>query len=78
MDNGVQAWQVQTATPQGRMPRELALDEDEYYSLAKFIAEKRKRYNNIIKIYEADCIGYYSVLSKDLYCKNWRGCQAGL
>ena len=72
------AWQVQTATPQGRMPKELALNEEEYYSLAKFIAEKRKRYNNIIKIYEADCIGYYSVLSKDLFCKNWRGCQAGL
>ena len=78
MDNGVRAWQVQTATPQGRMPMELALDKDEYYQLAKFIAEARKKYNNIIRIYEADCVGYYSVLSNDLYCKKWRGCQAGL
>jgi len=78
MDNGVCAWQVQTATPQGRMPKELALNEHEYYSLAQFIVESRKKYNNIIRIYEADCIGYYSVLSKDLYCQNWHGCQAGL
>jgi len=77
-DNGVCAWQVQTATPQGRMPKELALNEDEYYSLAKFIAEKRSKYDNIIRIYEADCVGYYSVLTKDLYNKYWRGCQAGL
>ena len=78
LDNGVRAWQVQTATPQGRMPAELALNEEEYYSLAKFIADKRKRYGNLIDIFEADCIGYYSVLSKDFYCKAWRGCQAGL
>lgn len=79
IENGVCAWQVQTATPQGRMPKELALDEDEYYSLAQFLAEHRKKYNNIIKIYEADCIGYYSpILSKDLNAINWKGCQAGL
>lgn len=78
LDNGVRAWQVQTATPQGRMPAELALNEEEYYSLAKFVADKRRRYSNIIDIFEADCIGYYSVLSKDFYCKEWRGCQAGL
>jgi len=78
IDNGVRAWQIQTATPQGRMPRELALDEDEFYSLAKYIAETRKKYKNIIDIYEADCIGYYSILSKDLYYTEWRGCQAGM
>lgn len=78
IENGVRAWQIQTATPQGRMPRELALDEDEFYSLAKYIAETRIKYKNIIDIFEADCIGYYSVLSKDLYYKNWQGCQAGM
>ena len=78
MDNGVCAWQIQTATPQGRMPKDLALNADEYYRLAQFVAEKRKKYNNIMKIYEADCIGYYSVLSKDLYSKAWKGCQAGM
>ena len=65
IDNGVRAWQIQTATPQGRMPKELALDEEEFYYLAKYIAQKRREYANIIDIYEADCIGYYSVLSKD-------------
>ena len=78
LDNGVCAWQVQTATPQGRMPKELSLDEDEYYRLAQFLAEQRKKYRNIIQIYEADCIGYYSVLSKDLNAQKWKGCHAGL
>ena len=78
LNNGVRAWQLQTATPQGRMPRDLALDEDEFYHLAEYIADKRRNYHNIIDIYEADCIGYYSVLSKDLYYKKWRGCQAGM
>lgn len=78
IDNGVRAWQIQTATPQGRMPRELALDADEFYSLAQYIADKRKKYKNIIDIFEADCIGYYSILSKDLYYTKWQGCQAGM
>ena len=79
VENGVCAWQIQTATPQGRMPKELALNDDEYYSLAQFIADRREKYDNLIKIYEADCIGYYSpILSHKLYAKNWQGCQAGL
>ena len=78
IENGVRAWQIQTATPQGRMPKELAIDEEEFYSLAKFIADKRIKYKNIIDIYEADCMGYYSVLSKDLYYTKWKGCQAGM
>jgi len=78
LENGVCAWQVQTATPQGRMPQELALNDDEYYKLAAFISENRKKYNNLIKIYDADCIGYYSSKLDGLYNKNWKGCQAGL
>ena len=78
IENGVRAWQIQTATPQGRMPVDLAIDEKEFYYLAQYIAQKRVKYKNIIDIYEADCIGYYSVLSKDFYNKKWRGCQAGM
>ena len=78
LDNGVRAWQIQTATPQGRMPKELSVDEDEFYNIAKFIAEKRQQYKNIIDIIEADCFGYYSTLSKDLHFTTWTGCQAGL
>lgn len=78
IDNGVCAWQVQTATPQGRMPQELALNEDEYYQLAEFIADNKEKNKHLIRILEADCIGYYSELSPRLHCKVWRGCQAGL
>ena len=57
---------------------ELGINEDEYYRLGSYIAEKRKKYNNLIRIYEADCVGYYSSFANDLHCKKWRGCQAGL
>lgn len=78
IENGVCAWQIQTATPQGRMPQELALNEDEYYQIAQFVAENKDKYKHLIKIMEADCVGYYSVLSPKLHCKSWIGCQAGL
>ena len=77
VENGVRAWQLQTATPQGRMPRELALDENEFYSLAKFIAQKKKEYKNIIDVCESDCIGYFGTLGNELNV-NWRGCPAGM
>ena len=78
LDNAVCAWQIQTATPQGRMPKELALNEDEYYQLASFIAENKNKYKNLIRILEADCIGYYSVMSEKLETKTWKGCHAGM
>ena len=78
LERGVCAWQIQTATPQGRMPRDLALDEDEYYKLAQFIAENREKHKSLIRIAEADCIGYYSKLSPKFENKVWKGCQAGL
>lgn len=75
---GVGAWQLQTATPMGRMPKDLAIDEHEYYSLAQFIVENRQKYKNLIRIMEGDCIGYYSKLSPYMEMPNWQGCQAGL
>ena len=77
LENGVRAWQIQVAAPQGRMPREFALNEDEFYSLAKFIAEKKVAYRNIIDICEADCIGYFGTLGKVLNT-GWHGCPAGM
>lgn len=77
IENGVRAWQLQTATPQGRMPKELAINEDEYYSLCKFIAEKKIEYKNIIDVCESDCIGYFGTLGKTLNY-GWHGCQAGM
>ena len=78
INNNVRAWQLQTATPQGRMPRELALNEEEYYYLAKFIADNKEKNRHLIRILGSDCIGYYSELSPKLHCKTWHGCQAGL
>lgn len=78
LDNGVCAWQIQTATPQGRMPRELAMNEDEYYELAKFVVRAREEYGNLIRILPADCIGYYSTLDKNFERGAWRGCGAGM
>lgn len=78
IDLGVAAWQIQTATPQGRMPQELAMNEREYYKLAEFIAENRQKYKTIIKIMEGDCIGYFSKLSPYMEMTTWQGCQAGM
>lgn len=78
IENGVNSWQVQIATPQGRMPMDLAVNADDFYNLAKFIAEKRQKYKNIIRIVEADCLGYYSTFSKDLNFVTWTGCKAGM
>ncbi len=78
IENGVCAWQIQTATPQGRMPKELALNDEEYYKIAEFVAENKEKYKHLIRIMEADCVGYYSKLSPKLHCKSWIGCQAGL
>ena len=75
---GVGAWQIQTTTPQGRMKKELALTDRDYYSMAEFIAEHRQKYKNIINILEADCVGYYSKLSPMMAMERWKGCQAGL
>jgi len=36
-------WQIQEATPIGRFPRNLALSEEEYYSLALFIFSTQKK-----------------------------------
>ena len=78
LENEVCAWQIQTATPQGRMPKELALNDDEYYQLAKFIAENKQKYKNLIRILAADCIGYYSSFSSELEEAPWQGCHAGM
>ena len=50
----------------------------EYYQLAQFVADNKAKYKNFINIMEADCIGYYSVLSPRLEMKSWQGCQAGI
>ncbi len=78
LDHGIDVWQIQTANIRGRMPKEWAITDMDYYSIAKFIAENRTRYKNIIHITEADCTGYYSKLTPFMGIKHWKGCSAGI
>lgn len=78
LDHQVDVWQIQTANIRGRMPKEWAVSDVDFYNVAKFIAENRKRYQGIINITEGDCIGYYSVLTPNMGIKKWNGCGGGI
>jgi radical SAM protein with 4Fe4S-binding SPASM domain len=77
--HGVYAWQIQLASPWGRllkMPK-LLLTPQEYLKLAEFIAEQRSIMGNAVV--GADDIGYYTDLEEKLRPKGeWGGCHAGL
>jgi radical SAM protein with 4Fe4S-binding SPASM domain len=74
---GVDAWQIQAATPQGRMDIRTAITERQFYEAAKFIARNNNRYKNTY-ITGADCFGYYGSLHPFLHPHDWRGCHAGM
>lgn len=74
---GVDAWQIQVATPQGRMVMDTAVTEAQYYEAAKFIAATNKRYKNTY-VTGADCFGYYGSLDRILHPWGWAGCYAGM
>jgi radical SAM protein with 4Fe4S-binding SPASM domain len=83
VENGVNVWQIQIATPMGYMAdnRALVLDPAEVPSVTRFIRQKRA--DGIIRLYAGDDIGYYD--ENELYLRNrpgtisvWQGCQAGL
>ena len=78
IEHGVDIWQVQTANIRGRMPKEWAINADDYYKFAQFVAENRNRYKNILTITEADCTGYFSKLTPFMGIKHWNGCNAGM
>ncbi|HDL10038.1 MAG TPA: radical SAM protein [Candidatus Omnitrophica bacterium] len=76
---GIYAWQIQLATPFGRMAEnpKLLLTPREYLELVKFIVEHRRIMGNMV--IGADDIGYYTELEPYLRPqKEWHGCQAGL
>ena len=56
LSKNVDIWQIQTANIRGRMPKEWALDADDYYNLAEYIAKNRQRYKGLLYISEADCM----------------------
>ena len=78
LDHRIDGWQIQTANIRGRMPKEWAITDKDFYSVAQFIAENRTKYKNIIHITEADCIGYFSKLTPFMGITGWQGCNAGI
>jgi len=74
------AWQIQIAMPEGRFKKNLALTKEEYYAVAVFIADIKKKYSpKELPVIGAHCIGYNSkyLPCLGLYDK-WYGCQAGI
>jgi radical SAM protein with 4Fe4S-binding SPASM domain len=76
---GVDAWQLQLASPMGRMAenKDMVLNEDEHYELGKFIIETRERLP-AMNVQAADCIGYFGTLENKLRNREWDGCSAGI
>ena len=76
---GIDAWQLQTASPMGRMAdnMDLVLNADDYYQFAKFIVETREKVPHM-NIAAGDCVGYFGSLEKGLRDQEWQGCMAGI
>lgn len=74
---GVDAWQIQSATPQGRMDLEMAITERQFYEASKFIVRTMNHYKNFL-ISGADCFGYFGALEAYLHPLGWHGCHAGM
>lgn len=72
------AWQIQMATPFGRLERKHVLSPDEYYSVALFIAATRKKYPKEALVAGAHDMGYHSGVLPNLQVREWHGCQAGV
>ncbi len=76
---GIYAWQIQLATPWGRLASnpKLLLGPKEYLKLVNFIVEQRKIYGEMVV--GADDIGYYTELESGIRPQGeWQGCHAGL
>ncbi|MEW5822105.1 MAG: radical SAM protein [Cyanobacteriota bacterium] len=73
---GIDAWQIQVATPQGRMKKEFAITEAQFYEAAKFIVATDKRFKRLY-VTGADCFGYFGNLDPFLHPMGWEGCHAG-
>lgn len=72
----IPTWQIQMAAPFGRMPKELCLNYQEFKQLIDWIATKRKKYQNVMTIKAADCMGYHHKSTS--YQGSWQGCMAGV
>jgi radical SAM protein with 4Fe4S-binding SPASM domain len=75
------AWQVQVAGAEGgRFPKELLLDEEDFYAVGIFLASTRKEYPvKQMPVIGAHDIGYHSQMLDNLsLAPEWHGCQAGI
>ena len=73
------AWQIQMAMPFGRLTRENVLSNDEFYSMALFVASSQKRYQKKeLMVAGAHDMGYFSRHLPDVQVNPWLGCQAGI
>jgi radical SAM protein with 4Fe4S-binding SPASM domain len=75
------AWQIQVAGSEGRrFPRELLLDEEEFYSVGMFIAATRKKYPRTqMPVIGAHDLGFNSMMLNNISLDPvWTGCQAGI
>lgn len=76
---GIYAWQIQLATPWGRLAEnpKLLLTPKDYLKLVNFIVEQREIFGEMVV--GADDIGYYTELEEKLRPNGeWQGCQAGM
>ncbi len=75
------AWQVQIAGSEGRrFPKELLLDEEDFYSVGMFIAATRKEYSlRQMPVIGAHDLGFNSMMLNNItLASEWTGCQAGI
>jgi len=73
------AWQIQMATPFGRLAPEYVLSLDEYYSVGLFMASTLKKYpKKQLMVAGAHDMGYFSGVLPNLQVRPWQGCQAGI
>ena len=73
-------WQIQIGHPFGRLSKDMALSELEFYIVGIFIALMQRRYKGIYAIFGMHDLGYYSTVIPDsvnVFNKNWHGCPAG-
>ena len=76
---GIYCWQIQLATPWGRLAKnpKLLLTPKDYMKLIEFIVEQKKIFGE--KVVGADDIGYYTEFDSKIRPRGeWSGCQAGL
>ncbi len=74
------AWQIQVATPEGRFSKKFSLTKEEYYSVALFIADMKRKYTpKELPVVGAHCFGYHSKYLPALgLSPEWNGCKAGI